>query len=98
MPKEPWAKDEQDEFLQGRIADYREVQSTKNYAPFWSQLFEDWFSRWLEENELFPDKSGGEELTSEQEVALGLAQKARRAVRLSLTSSSLNGHEELTCI
>lgn len=82
MPKRPWAGDEQHEFLNSQLPKYLEAQPTKDYNSFWSRLFEDWFARWPEGRVLFPNKSDGEELTKEEEVALGSAQKVRREVGL----------------
>jgi hypothetical protein len=83
MPKRPWAKDEQLEFLTGHLPSYREIQPTKDYTTFWPQLYEGWFLRWPEKRELFPEKPHDELLTNEEELELGSALKARREVNLT---------------
>lgn len=83
MPKKTWATEEQHNFLVNRLPFYLEAQPTKNYAVFWSRLFEDWFVQWPEQKELFPDKPEDEQLTEKEEVILGTGLRTRREVKLT---------------
>jgi hypothetical protein len=84
MPKQTWANDEQQVLLNGRLSTYLDAQSVKGYGEFWPRLFQDWFDRWPERRELFPNKDESEALTDEEEAALGAAQKVRRDVKPDL--------------
>lgn len=76
-----WATAEQTAFLESREDAYRKAKLAKlGYANFWSALYDDWFAKYPERRELYPNLAADAQLTPEQMTQLGTALQFRRQV------------------
>jgi len=77
-----WATEEQTKILVSRFSEYVDIYNTdKNYGPFWAKVKEDWLKLFpVDAGSMFPAKSD-DELTAEDEAAIGEAIKKLMKVR-----------------
>lgn len=80
-----WATDEQTKFLVSRFSEYVDIYNTsKAYGPFWANIKVDWLKLFpLDAGSMFPEKSANE-LTAEEEEAVGIAIKKLTKVRIMI--------------
>ncbi|KAJ7478926.1 hypothetical protein FB451DRAFT_1172058 [Mycena latifolia] len=76
MSPRPWATEAQGQFLQGWMGDFISRQGEGKLHLFWAPMFEAWFSRWPEHQNLglpLPNDRPGRALTQEELAGLGAA-------------------------
>lgn len=71
---------EQNTYLESIYPTFLDAQAQKRFDPFYSTLYEGWFSRWPEQANLFPDWKEGDTLDDSQIVQLGSALVKRKQV------------------
>ena len=80
-----WATEEQTKFLVSRFSEYVDIYNTsKAYGPFWAKIKVDWLKLFpVAAGSMFPEKSDNE-LTAEDEAAIGMAIKKLMKVRIMI--------------
>ncbi|KAG1883959.1 hypothetical protein F4604DRAFT_1919757 [Suillus subluteus] len=73
MAPPKWATVEEEKFFQSHAAKYQVCQAKCNYSGFWEPVFEEWFSRFLEQLRVFKDVPLDVELTVKQKTKVGKA-------------------------
>jgi len=80
-----WATEEQTKFLVSRFSEYVDIYNTsKAYGPFWAKIKVDWLKLFpVDAGSMFPAKLDNE-LTAEDEAAVGMAIKKLMKVRIMI--------------
>ena len=82
----PWRRSkEQDEYLSGFFDSFLTARQENRVEKFQSDLNKGWFTKWPEEQLVFPQRKPGDQLSLEEMAVLGQAKLKRKNVRINLT-------------
>ena len=82
----PWqCSKEQDEYLSGFFDSFLTAHQENRVENFRSDLNKGWFTKWPEEQLVFPQWKPGDQLSLEEMTVLGQAKLKRKNVHINLS-------------